>query len=174
MNLEEALKTAVEYETKVIGVYKDALTQVTDEVSVRVFTTLVKEEQYHLDYLNKRLEELFALGKIELVDLETAIPSKQAIESEIAKLKTKLSVDKTDKKYADTELRMLKKALEVEIETSDFYKRMVLELTDTSQELFMRFLEIEEGHKSIVQAEIDAVTGMGYWFDIPEFNLASG
>ena len=69
---------------------------------------------------------------------------------------------------------MLEKALEVEYETSDFYKRMVLELPVEGQELFVRFVEIEEGHKAIVQAEIDSVTGLGYWFDMPEFNLASG
>ena len=69
---------------------------------------------------------------------------------------------------------MLEKALEVEQETSDFYKRMVLELPEEGQELFMRFVEIEEGHKAIVQAEIDSVIGLGYWFDMPEFNLASG
>jgi hypothetical protein len=34
-------------------------------------------------------------------------------------------------------------------------------------------LEIEEGHVSIVQAELDSVQGLGYWFDVPEFALES-
>jgi peptide deformylase len=37
--------------------------------------------------------------------------------------------------------------------------------------MFARFLEIEEGHARIVQAEIDTLTGMGFWFDVQEFRL---
>jgi hypothetical protein len=34
-----------------------------------------------------------------------------------------------------------------------------------------RCLEIEEGHVAIVQADIDAVSGIGFWFDVKEFDL---
>ncbi len=37
--------------------------------------------------------------------------------------------------------------------------------------LFDRFLEIEEGHVTIVQGELDAVQGLGFWFDVMEFSL---
>ena len=40
--------------------------------------------------------------------------------------------------------------------------------------LFQRFLEIEDGHHAIVQAELDAVQGLGYWFDVQEFKLEAG
>jgi hypothetical protein len=33
------------------------------------------------------------------------------------------------------------------------------------------FLEIEDGHLAIVQAQLDSVQGMGFWFDIAEFRL---
>ena len=36
---------------------------------------------------------------------------------------------------------------------------------------FALFLEIEEENLALVQAEIDAITGMGYWFDFREFDL---
>ena len=39
---------------------------------------------------------------------------------------------------------------------------------------FGRFLEIEQGHQAIVRAEIDALTGMGFWFDFQEFDLEAG
>ena len=45
------------------------------------------------------------------------------------------------------------------------------ELPAEARELFRRFLEIEEGHLALVQAQIDFVTGTGYWFDVREFNL---
>jgi hypothetical protein len=51
---------------------------------------------------------------------------------------------------------------------------MVGELSGERQRLFARFLEIEEGHVAIVQAEIDAVSGSGFWFDMKEFDLEKG
>ena len=174
MNVEEAIKTAIDYETKVRDVYREAEDAATDSVGKRVFNILVKEEQHHLDYLENKLEELQSTGKVTLEGLKTVIPSIDTIETEVSKLKTKLGPGEVDKRYTDTELQMLKRALEVENETSDFYKRMVLELPEDDRKLFIRFVEIEEGHKAIVQAEIDAVTGMGFWFDMPEFKLDGG
>ncbi len=174
MNLEKAIKTAIDYETNVRNIYQEAKLAVTDPVGKRVFNILKKEEQYHLDYLEKRLEEWQSTGRITVEGLKTAVPTQELIEMEVAKLKTKLEPGKVDKKYTDTELQMLKRALELEIETSEFYKKMVLELPDADRVLFKRFVEIEEGHKLIVQAEIDSVTGMGFWFDMPEFDLAGG
>ena len=120
----------------------------------------------------QKLDELKDTGAVTIEGLETSIPAITAIEAEVDNLKSKLEPAESDRKYSDSELKMLKKALEVEIETSEFYNRMVNELPDDGQKLFQRFVEIEEGHKAIVQAEIDAVTGMGYWFDMPEFDLA--
>jgi rubrerythrin len=69
------------------------------------------------------------------------------------------------------ELQWLRKAHGVERETSDFYQRMVNELPDEAKGLFKRFLEIEEGHLALVQAQIDQALGTGYWFDVREFDL---
>jgi rubrerythrin len=172
MDLEEAINTAIEYETRVMKVYDEALTKSTDDIGKRIFKVLAAEEKRHLEYLNSRLEEWENTGEIIIEDLETYIPSKLKIDEEANKLKLKLQPKESDKKFRDTQLKMLKKALEVEEDTSNFYKKMVSELSSTGQELFMRFVEIEEGHKAIVQAEIDSVTGIGYWFDMPEFNLS--
>ena len=49
--------------------------------------------------------------------------------------------------------------------------KMVDELEGDGQRMFAHFVEIEKGHLDIVQAEIDAVTGIGYWYDFREFNL---
>lgn len=172
MDVEEAIMTAIEYETKVKNVYLDAENNAVDPVGKRIFNLLVKEEQQHLDYLKVKLEEWQRKGEIIIEKLETSIPSVTTINKEANKLKEKIGDAKSDKKYSDIELQMLKRALEVEEETSEFYKKMVLELPKYGQKLFMRFVEIEEGHKAIVQAELDSVTGLGYWFDIPEFDLS--
>ena len=48
---------------------------------------------------------------------------------------------------------------------------MVSKLDGDGKTLFERFVEIEEGHQAIVQAEIDCVSGLGFWFDTLEFRL---
>ena len=61
--------------------------------------------------------------------------------------------------------------LAVEMETSAFYKETVAGLDGDGREFFKSFVQVEEGHLALVEAEIDSVTGMGFWFDTPEFNL---
>ena len=60
------------------------------------------------------------------------------------------------------------------METSGFYKKMVQQLGDEGREFFARFVEIEEGHLAIVEAELNAVQGSGFYFDMPEFDLERG
>ena len=67
-------------------------------------------------------------------------------------------------------MELLSKALQMEIDTSNFYKRMVEEMGEEG-ELFARFLEIEEGHQAIVQAEMDFSGRTGYLFDFQDFGM---
>ncbi len=166
MEVEKAIKTAIDYESKVRDVYADAVKNTRSEIAKRVFQKLADEEQRHIDYLKSRLTEWRNTGLISCEKLRTIIPGKKAIEEGVKKLEDRM-------KEADRfgEVQMLNKALDVEIETSSFYKEMVNRLEDEPQKMFKRFLEIEEGHLALVQAEIDSITGTGFWFDFQEFNL---
>jgi rubrerythrin len=168
MNLEQAIRTAIEYEGKVHKTYAEALDQATDEVGRRVFTTLRDEEKGHLKYLRDRLEEWRATGTITVERLDTAIPSRSVIEAGVKRLKERV-VQQTRSRAAEVDL--LQRALQVEVETSTFYREMVRTLDREGQQLFARFVEIEEGHQAIVQAELDCVSGLGFWFDTREFTL---
>jgi rubrerythrin len=173
MDLEKAIKTAIEFETRVKAVYKEASEQVTNPVGKKVFEALAEEEQGHLDYLNYKLDEWKTDGKLTPTNLGTKMPKREAIESETKKIEGKVHSHDEDRSK-NTELKMLNNALAVETETGNFYKQMVRELPAEGQELFARFVEIEEGHLAIVQAEIDYISGPGYWFDFREFDLAGG
>jgi len=168
MDLAKAIETAIQFETKVRDTYVEAGKKATDEKGRRIFAVLAEEEQGHLSYLKSRLEEWQKTGALTPKALKTVIPAKKTIEEGVKKLKQK--VKKSTTSYA-VELDMLRRALEVEIETGSFYKRMVNELDASGKAMFARFVEIEEGHQAIVKAEIDAVSGFGFWFDTPEFRL---
>ena len=172
MKLDEAIKTALEFEGRVHRTYLDAMKSATNDEAKRVFRTLCDEEKYHLQYLGERLSEWKQTGKITVAELKTAIPSREAIDAGVEKLQQKVA-DEPAVKF-DIELESLRQALQVERETADFYKKMVRTLDAEGQEMFARFVEIEEGHQTIVQAERDCLTGSGFWFDTAEFKLELG
>ncbi|MBI5479242.1 MAG: hypothetical protein HY906_10315 [Deltaproteobacteria bacterium] len=171
MTLEEAIKTAIVYEKKVHGAYAGAAKQATDPTAAKVFEVMASEEQGHVAYLESRLGEWQKTGQVVAEKLGTILPSKEKVQAGVKKLKGTL---KKPASGATPELGFLQQALILEEETSAFYRRMVAELPPAGQQLFARFLEIEEGHGVIVQAEIDSVTGAGFWFDVMEFSLEGG
>ncbi len=165
MTIEEALKTAIEYEIKVRNAYLDNLEAISDPTGRRVFQLLGDEEQGHVDYLESRLAQWQSSGHISLTDLESVVPAKEIIASGVKRLGKHVS-----KRDFGSERKMLEKALLMEEETSEFYRRMVAEM-DEGKDLFKRFLEIEDGHRAIVLAELDYLNQSGMYFDFQEFTM---
>ncbi|MBW1841934.1 MAG: ferritin family protein [Deltaproteobacteria bacterium] len=166
MTIEEAIKTALEYETKIRDIYKDAAERISDPVAKRTLQMLRDDEQYHIDYLRRRLELWQKTGKLSADKLDSVIPPKETIRKEIEKIE-----DIMPKDDPSAEIEILSKALKAEVETSNFYRKMVDEMTDEGQQMFARFLEIEDNHIAAVQAELDYITKTGYWFDFKEFDM---
>lgn len=163
MTFEEAIKTAIEYEIKVRDTYLNSVDKIKDETGQRVFKVLGDEEQGHVDFLECKLAEWEKTGTISSSDIKTVVPSFEKIEEGVKQLDNHM----TENKF-ETELEMLKKALAMEQETSDFYRKMVDEL-ESNGEFFKPFLEIEDGHTAIVQAEINYLTKTGSFFNFEEF-----
>ena len=172
MKLEDAIATAIKFETRVHATYADAAATAENEVARKVFSTLRDEEKGHILYLRQRLEEWRADGTINIDEIGGQLGSRAAIESGAARLRSTLAGGSPG--GTGTELESLRKALRAERETSNFYKKMVATLDADGKRLFERFVEIEEGHLAIVQAEMDLVTGSGFWFDTGEFRPEAG
>jgi rubrerythrin len=169
MDLDQALKTAIQYETKIRDVYRKSAEQTPDETGKRILGLLADEEQLHLDFLREKLHEWSESGRITRTRPETTLPPGEVVAKSLGKVGNKLAG--TDR---SSELELLKQALEAEKETSSFYHQVVQELDGEGRTLFEPFVEIEDGHITIVQAEIDSLNGLGYWYDFMEFNLESG
>lgn len=140
-----------------------------DKKGQEVFEALADEEQGHVDYLESRLAYWSKEGKLDEITLTSALPSRSWIEAGQAGM-NKVKLDKSYRR----EIKMLRDALKLEQEVSDHYRRLVAELDGDAQQMFQHFLEIEDGHTAIVQAEIDSLEGNGFWFDLAEFNLEIG
>lgn len=171
MTLEEAIKIALEFEHEVTFTYEEALEKTTDPVGKRIFGLLAKEEEQHVAYLENCLERWRQTGKMTEERLESALPPKCTIEYALSALKATVQ----DEESANPlEMELLERAVKAEETTSNFYKRLVSELDEESREFFARFVEIEDGHLTIVRAELDALSGSGCWFDIPEWRFTDG
>lgn len=167
MDLQEALKISLDSEKKVRDHYASGAEAIKDALGRKVFETLAKEEQGHVAYLESRLEEWTKTGRVTDATLESILPSQRLVDEAKSRLEQTSERRVADKK----ELQLLKIALQMETETSAFYEKLVSELPVEDQRLFEKFLEIEQGHVSIVQAQLDSVQGLGYWFDVQEFAL---
>jgi rubrerythrin len=166
MKLGEAIQTAIDYETKVLNIYRNASDALSDTVGKRLFQVLADDEQYHVDYLKKKLDQWQKTGQLTVEDLKSSNPDIEAITGDIGKLESRMSEeDRGDEK------QMLSKALTVEVETSNYYKKMVSEMSEEGQQLFSQFMVIEDGHIAAVQAELDFINSSGYWFDSKEFDM---
>lgn len=169
MKLEEAIRTAIQYETGIRSIYLSAAEKSRDATGKKVFRLLAFEEREHLELLEKLLQEWIDSGTLSEFQLRSAVPARGSIAASVKEARSKLS--EPDKAQ---ELELLNRALQLEMETSDFYRKMVNELDAEGQALFDPLVECEEGHLGLVQAQIDSLTGLGFWFDMREFDLETG
>ncbi|MFH1739911.1 MAG: hypothetical protein ABIH23_12950 [bacterium] len=167
MDLEKAIRTAIEYETKVRELFEDASSSTNDPVGKRIFHMLAKDEKHHVDYLTDALKEWIRTGKVTYGKLASTLPAKGTIAAAVRELETGLE----DHHRSSNTLAILRKALDAEIETSEFYSKMVDELPDNRRGLFAGILEIEEAHKAFVQVQIDNIMRTGVWLDVWRFQI---
>lgn len=166
MELEAAIKSALEFENRIRDLYVEAVTCTDDPAGKKIFRTLADDEQRHVDYLESRLGEWRERGEITARALDSVVPDKAAVQKEVAALQSKIREDTRGLKQ-----QMLARALEMEIETSRFYKELVDQVSDDHRPMFARFLEIEENHIEAVQFELDHLSKTGFWYGFEEFDM---
>jgi rubrerythrin len=167
MDLLDALNVAIDNERTVRDHYAQCAHQVQDPQGRKVFAIMAREEQGHVEYLESRLGEWRSKGVVTQATLPTVLPPVATIRAEAGKI----APVPGQVPVQSPELEALKRALALEHQASAFYRDLVGKLDATGRSLFERFLEIEDGHVLIVQAEIDALAGHGHWFDFMEFSL---
>jgi rubrerythrin len=166
MDLQEAIDVALEFERKVRDQYLRSADDIPDPRGRRVFATLAKEEQRHVDYLTLCLAQWRKTGEVPDVPLKSALP--QGVKW-IEDAKAKLEGRQDRRSATKTELDALETALRHEKETDAFYHRLVSGLRKEEQALFEKFLGIEDRHLALVEAQLDAVRDRGFWFDVSAF-----
>ncbi len=168
MNLQEAIGVALDFERKVRDHYRRGAKAIEDPQGRKLFETLAVEEQGHVDYLQFCLDDWKKTGKVPDRALKSVLPKDMKwIDGARKKLQ-----GRPDRRVATAdELNALKTALQYEKDADAFYHRLVQQLPREDQGLFEKFLRIEDGHVTLVQAQLDSLLGTGFWFDWMEFRL---
>jgi rubrerythrin len=169
MKIEEAIQTALNYENNVRDHYKEAAEKAEDPKAKKFFDLLAREEQGHVEYLLAKQSQWEDDGKLEVGEIGTLLPKPELLRKGLENLQT--SAETRD---YETDVQKLYTALQLEEEVSALYKEMVAQIDHPDAgAMFQRFLEIEDGHTAIVQAEIDVVTKTGFFFDFQEWKIES-
>ncbi len=170
MTVEEAFAGALKYETKVRDIYAESAAGTRETEARALYEVLGRDEQSHIDYLNHIRERWRKTGILDTRGPETVLPPRDRLEEAMKRASASLSPARTGLDEGG-ERAALTRALAAEEETSAFYRSLVAALPEESRAVFRRFVEIEDGHTSIVRAQLDLVSRTGYWFDVREFDL---
>lgn len=166
MDSIEIFQTALEYEKKIRDLYLSADKIVDDDRGKAIFRALADDEQSHVDFLLYSLEQLKSSSTIDINRLNTPIPTAEKIAERVDTLKVKIP----ERMLGDVKT-VLNSALQLEKETSSYYRRASEKTEGEIREIFEKFLEIEERHVEVVRIELDHAMHNGMWFDFMEGNL---
>jgi rubrerythrin len=166
MNSEELFATALKYEENIRDLYVSAQNIIDDKRGKAIFRALAQDEQSHVTFLKYSLANLKTNTEIDISKLESSIPSQEKIKSRIEDMKKKIP----GKMLGDVK-RVLATALQLEVETSDFYKDAYEKSDGAIKAIFEKFLVIENRHIDVVQIELDYASNSGAWFDFMEIDM---
>lgn len=167
MTIEEAIRSALEYEHRVRDTYAESAKTVGPPDARRFFEVMVREEQGHIEYLLDRQREWQEKGVLTAAALGSALADEGWTRSATAGLSSDAGED-----ARTSVVEHLYAALRLEEAVSTHYRALVEAVEHPDAErLFRHFLEIEDGHVAVVQTEIDFQSGTGVFYGMQEFTL---
>ncbi|MDK9698876.1 MAG: ferritin family protein [bacterium] len=160
-----ALKLAISAEKEGLESYLKYALKTEEKTGKDMFLQLALDEVDHMNLLEEQLLHLEETGNYRPKDLPKTLLEK--IRPHVAKRAVKISGEQ-----GLSALDALKAALEHEAKAVRFYQDFYYHTDDVAARgIFGRLVEMEQAHVDLIQAEIDSITGSGYWFGISEITL---
>lgn len=158
------LKTGIQLEKKGLREYLKFAKITKDRSGKNMFITLAHDEADHAEILEQQLDSYLRGGQgVEITINDSVVEKVISGISELVKKKGERGVD---------QISALKIALDLEDRAVNFYTEGLTKTENTAlKNIFQKLVEMEEAHYKILKAELDAIEGNGFWFDVPEFNL---
>ncbi len=162
----DALNKAIHSEKAALETYLKFARQTKVVSGKDMFIRLSEDELSHRELLEKELVNLqagrpWAKPVFKPSDIEELLPR---IGDQHAKAQTEQG--------SSDDLTALNIALEMEKKAIAFYRRESDKTADaTARRMYARLTEMEEAHYNLIQAELDNIKDIGFWFGIQEFTL---
>ncbi|MBN2011767.1 ferritin family protein [candidate division KSB1 bacterium] len=161
----QALQGAISIENTGLETYLRFARQTNDITGKNMFIRLAMDELEHQQILTRQLNKL-AEGKqwqsenIPLSEIEQVAPT---IRDKVKRIRGESGA---------AEIDALNTALELERKAAAYFRKHAEIIDDVNaKDLFKRLAEWEDAHYDIIQAELDAIIGTGFWFNIQEFRM---
>ncbi len=161
-----ALAKAISSEKLGIESYMKFARQTSNASGKDMFIRLAQDEFEHMNALERELDRLQE-GKpcvrirIRQSDIEEIVPQLSAPEAKV----------QAGQGTAD-DLSALNIALDLERRAIAFYRKEGGLAGDAAvRALYSRLAEMEEAHYGLIQAELDHIKDVGFWFGVQEFSL---
>ena len=163
-----ALNKAIHSEKLALATYLKFARQTKVPSGKDMFIRLSQDEFGHWDLLEKELQNLqagkaWAKPNFKHSDIEELLPH---LADQQAKVQSEQG--------SSDDLSALNIALDMEKRALGFYQKEAAKSDNaTDRQMYARLAAMEEAHYNLIQAEIDNIKDMGFWFGIQEFTLES-
>jgi len=164
----EILQNAIEMEQEGKEFFERASSMMRHERAKQMFTSLVKQEQRHVDILGEEFRRLQAgIGWAALEEMKSGAQHYPRIsvfrDKEVMNLNLRPDAG---------ELEVINVGIQVEKKSIDYYRDAAQRAEDLkAQEVFNWLVGEEAGHLTILNAEYDNRSGAGFYYDNMEFSL---
>ena len=171
MNEMEALNLALKREQDGQKFYSEAAAKSTNAKGKEVFTWLAREEEGHINLLEKQIAHVRESGK--WLD-EEKWASSGHISQPIERTEIPSKIDAMgDLDASAPELKVLKAAIEAEKNDVSFYEDAAKATSDPSgKAMLMRLAEVEKGHEALLEEEYEWLSKSKALFTLHRFSLA--
>jgi len=159
----DAIKMAIQLEKDGRAFFEEAAQKTENALGKKMFETLAKDEIEHLHTFQRIFGTITEEGNWE--ELARKRPK-------IGKVPVFEGKRDEQKAVNPGELDALRKAMNIEKEAIDFFRKAAEETEDPiAKQIFTRIRGEEEYHYDYLQAQHDALSHSGLWYDIAEFRM---
>ncbi|MDI6739164.1 MAG: ferritin family protein [Candidatus Edwardsbacteria bacterium] len=164
----DALNKAIHSEKMALETYLKFARQTKVVSGKDMFVRLSQDEFGHMNMLEKELDNLqsgktWVKPSFKPSDIEELLPH---LGDQQAKVQSEQG--------SSDDLSALNVALDMEKRALGFYAKEAGRADNpNAKKLYARLAEMEEAHYNLIQAELDNIKDIGFWFGIQEFTLES-
>ena len=159
---KEAIKTAIQMEKDGYDFYVKAAARTQDDMGSKIFSSLAKDEQMHLDTFQKIFED-----RVGNDEWNTLVNSSKKY-ADIGVFPKDLDSASSGGPSADTnELDALHMAMDAEKEAVEFYSQILEKADDADVKgIISEIIKQEKSHYMILQEEFTHLSSTGYWYEL--------